>query len=77
MLHGFAWLFVFITAFGLVETLGLGKNFPTWAKMKTLIWVGLGAGALFLAKKPQWNKWVLPALMIGGCVGIYLAVYKP
>ncbi|AHI05713.1 hypothetical protein BDW_06035 [Bdellovibrio bacteriovorus W] len=77
MLHGVAWLLVFITAFGLVSSLGLGKEFPGWAKMKTYIWIFLGIGAIFLAKKPQWNKWVLPLLMLAGCGAIWLAVYKP
>lgn len=77
MIHGAAWLLVFLTAFGLVESLGLGKNFPGWAMIKTYIWVGLGLGALILVKKPQWNKWTLSILMTAGCIAIWLAVYKP
>lgn len=77
LIHGVAWFLVFLTAFGLVESLGMDKNFPGWAMIKTYIWVGLGVGALLLAKKPQWNKWILSILMTSGCIAIWLAVYKP
>lgn len=77
VLHGISWLTVFVTAFGLVNTLGMHTNFPNWARAKTAIWVLLGVGAWVCRKKVQWtyaNLFVVSAL---GVTAIWLAVVKP
>lgn len=77
ILHGLGWLILFISAFGLIYYLQLGKDFPVWAKIKTGIWLILGLLAFWIKKKPQSRllNGVLIVALVMWAIG--LAVFKP
>ncbi len=76
-LHGVSWLALFASAYGLVETLGMGANFPNWGRAKTAIWLMLGIWAFIVRKKPQWTFTNMAVLSVLGSAAIWLAVAKP
>lgn len=76
-LHGVSWLAIFISAFGLVSALGLGADFPNWARAKTVVWLMLGIWVFVVRKKPQWTFSNMTVLSVLGYLAIWLAVSKP
>ena len=76
-LHGIASLIVFIAGFGLLAKIGAMKAFPSWAIVKIVIWLALGAMPIILRKKPGMALQLLLASVLLGAVGSYTAVNKP
>ncbi|MFS4457936.1 hypothetical protein [Bdellovibrio sp. HCB2-146] len=76
-LHGTSWLLVFASAFGLVEMMGLGENFPAWAHAKTGIWFLLGASAFLIKFRPKWVLFHISLTWALGLAAIWFVVYKP
>ncbi|HEX4953251.1 MAG TPA: hypothetical protein VF017_07650 [Thermoanaerobaculia bacterium] len=73
--HGLALLLLLVSGFGLLAKMQLG--FPTWAWIKTGLWVILGGVGVAVRRMPWYAKlwWLLiPAL---GLLAAYLGVAKP
>lgn len=76
-LHGIATLVAFVAGFGLLAKIGAMKAFPSWALVKIVIWLALGAMPVILRKKPGMALQLLLASVLLGAVGSYTAVNKP
>ena len=75
--HGLSWIILFASAFGLVSVTGIEKDFPTWAKIKTSIWILLGISPVLFKKLPLQPYIYATTTVILISSAIYLAVYKP
>ena len=76
-IHGIASLIVFVAGFGLLAKIGAMKAFPSWAIVKIVIWLALGAMPIILRKKPGMALQLLLASVLLGTIGSYTAVNKP
>ena len=76
--HGIGLLFILVSGFAMLSSLGLLHGDPPgWVKAKLLIFLLLG-GSIALAARLSRAIWILlPAWVLLGAAGGYLALYKP
>jgi hypothetical protein len=78
LLHGIGLLFILVSGFGMLGSLGLLHGDPPgWAKAKFVIFLLLG-GSISLAARFSRAIWILLLtwVLLGAAAG-YLALYKP
>jgi hypothetical protein len=75
MTHGIGLLLVLVAGFGMLAKLGI-HGIPTWAALKLVIWVALGAFAALAYKENMAKKvWMsVPVLVVAAAL---LAQVKP
>ena len=71
--HGIGLLLTLVAGFGMLARLGI-DGFPSWAILKTIIWLVLGAALGLLYRVPATAKivWMMIPLLVGAATWIVL-----
>ena len=77
VMHGLGMVALLVSGFGMLAKLGYLSDIPTWAIIKSLIWVAIGASVALAKRKAQWGIPLVSFWILAGTYAAYLCIYKP
>lgn len=77
ILHGVGIALLIVSGFGLLARLGIFAEMPTWVWIKLALWLVFASLVAFVKRKPAWNLWFLPLVLVLTMTAAYLGVFKP
>lgn len=77
LMHGLGLAALLISGFGMLAKLGYLSDIPTWAIIKSLIWLAMGASLALAKRKAQWGLPLISFFVLAGTYAAYLCIYKP